>query len=215
MAGLSADPVKRQRQLAGLAKGREKQGHRPPPPPEKGNQRAARHRQNSDIESFEVDAPTLEALRSAIGDPDMSANPGVAIGAEVIGGLAARVLYGQQAAQRFASRTGRPMPGQKMLARNERVLLQYLSAYGLTPASRARMGLQVTQMQAAASPVRTVERAEAMGRMLQSLGAVPHPRPQPEPELPDAEVIPDDDQPLDVTLALHRAEVVPLHREEA
>jgi len=142
---LSRRPEARARQLANLAA--------KPPPPEVGNQRAARHRGYSAVTEGERDerAKAIYAALAASA-PLRDGDGGLPVADEMVIGLLAESLVRRERVTRWLGdfgslheKTGEPKAAVELERRLRMEALDLARELGLTPRSRAALGLDVAR----------------------------------------------------------------------
>jgi len=143
---LSDDPMKRARQLANLKP-------QPAPPPPEGNARGLRHGGHSELLLRDVEAEVRE-LMDAFGEAVPVRDAGGGVPAADVAAIerAARALKRyRHLAQwldlhgRIEERTGAVKPAAELELKAERELAAALDSLGLTPTSRAKLGLDLAR----------------------------------------------------------------------
>ena len=156
MSPLSRDPDARSRQLANLT------GQPPAPPP--GNQRAASHGGYARIAEGRLEAKVAE-LAGALAEDVPVASPSDAL---AVAELAQKVcqlenLRGYLQAHGYLTDGGEVRPAADLERRLSAMVADQLDALGMTPRSRAKLGLDLQRGRDRALEMAEAERAERGG----------------------------------------------------
>jgi hypothetical protein len=145
---LSTDPAKRERQLANLRRGGK------PPAPDQENRRAATHGGYARIALDRLEDRRLEIFEALASDaPVREGDGGLPAADGVIVGLLAECLCrledvsGHIRDRGLFDRKGRLRPAVELEARLRREAADHAASLGMTPSSRARLGVDLARMQ--------------------------------------------------------------------
>lgn len=144
------------------------------PAPPAGNQRAQKigaQSQGRNLETWERTRADVEAALEA--SPWLAPSDHLLL--EVFASELSTYRHAAAALQRLSpTALNRKLSAQRLQIRRSRVLGELADRLGLSPQSRYDLGLVVAQTEAVTvKPVRTVERAQAVGRLLRESGALP------------------------------------------